>query len=276
MQKHYATFNFQGAQVQTHYRKAGEGPALLMLHPSPLSSAFMVPLMELLQDQVCAIAPDTPGYGSSDPMPEPGEDLAPYVDWLCHFQDALGVQSSGVYGSATGAQIAIQFARTHPKRVDYVVLENAVHFSDEERDWILKDYFPDMTPKADGSHFMLAWEMAASLFKRFPWFDQRDEAVVSDVDVHTGIIHATAMAYLAAGSDYARAYKAAFENEDARNLQQITRPTRVIRWDGSILRNYAARLDDFDWPENIRMVRCEAPAEARFQAIKDSVQELLA
>jgi pimeloyl-ACP methyl ester carboxylesterase len=274
--KHYANLSFDGDVRQTHYRKAGSGPPLLMLHPSPLSSAFLAPLIELFSSRVTAYAPDTPGYGASDPLPSPATDLSPYVDWLRRLLDSLGLASAGIYGSATGAQIAIQFARTYPEMTDFVVLDNAVHFSNEERRRITKDYFPDLAPRPDGSHLELAWEMSSRLYRQFPWFDDSEEARVSDAEPPLGLVHGTALSYLVAGEDYARAYRAAFDNEDARNLQAITRPARVLRWQGSILRRYADRLDDFEWPPNIRMVHCDATPESRYETLINIIAEMVA
>jgi len=273
--RQYANLEYPGQTLQTHYRASGSGKPLILLHPSPLSSAFMKPLIELFDSQVSVYAPDTPGYGASDPLPEPAGDLGPYVEWLRRFLLSLGLSSTGIYGSATGAQIAIQFARTHPDMTDYVVLENAVHFSDEDRRRIMADYFPDMTPRADGSHLQLAWEMSTRLFQRFPWFDSSEEARISDALPPVELVHGTAMSYLGAGVDYAMAYRAAFNNEDAANLQAITRPTRVVRWKGSILRRYANRLDSFDWPENIRMVHSDELPESRYESLTNIIAELV-
>jgi pimeloyl-ACP methyl ester carboxylesterase len=187
----------------------------------------------------------------------------------------LGLDSAGIHGSATGAQIAIQFARRHPDQTDYVVLENAVHFTDGERDGIMRNYFPDMEPLENGDHLKLAWNMASGLFQQFPWYDPREENRISNAPPPVALVHATALAYLNAGVDYARAYKAAFNNEDAGNMQAISRPTRVIRWEGSILKRYADRLDEYEWPENIRMVHAGPTVEDRFAVLKSNLQELL-
>ena len=58
------------AGIQLHYRYAGarEFPALLLLHQSPSSSAMYAPLMAQLADRFFLVAPDTPGFGGSDPL----------------------------------------------------------------------------------------------------------------------------------------------------------------------------------------------------------------
>jgi pimeloyl-ACP methyl ester carboxylesterase len=272
--KAYATLQLGDRPVQTHYRTAGAGAPLVMLHPSPMSSAFLAPVIESVEEFATVIAPDTPGYGQSDPLPEPPEDLAAYVDWLRRLLDVLGVRRSGVYGSATGAQIAIEFARAHPDRVDYLLLENVVHFSDEDRARIMKDYFPSLEPRADGSHLQMAWTMADALFRRFPWFDESDEAAVGMANPPLELVHAVTLAYLDAGPDYDRAYRAAFMNEKIENIQAVERPTYIMRWPGSMLRRYADRFDDFAWPDHFHMVHCGPSAPDRLSALRNLVRSL--
>lgn len=256
--------------IQTHYRTAGEGGPLVLLHPSPLSSAFMVPVIDTAKDLFRVIALDTPGYGGSDPLPEPAEDLAPYCDWLAAVLDAFGFERIVLHGSATGAQVAIEFAIARPERVTALVLENAVHFEDEERADIMANYFPSLAPQADGAHLLEAWRMADGLFRGFPWYQAPMDGPAPPVD----LVHATAMAYLVAGEDYARAYRAAFNNERAERLAQVPVPTTVMRWAGSLLKEQADRFDAFDWPAHITMRYSEASVEARFGALRSVFETL--
>ena len=90
-----------------HYRTAGTGPALVMLHASPMSSAALLPFIGVAAEHATVIAPDTPGYGWSDPLLEPGGDLSGYVAALHTFTERLGLESFSLYGTATGAPRAI-------------------------------------------------------------------------------------------------------------------------------------------------------------------------
>ena len=274
---------------QTHYRRAGTGEPLILLHPSPLSSSWMEPVMGALQGRVDTIAPDTPGYGASDPPPghaaNPGgnegqsgsaDDLTPYTKWLHEFILTLGFRQVGLYGSATGAQIAIEFARAYPEATRFVVLDNVAHFTAEEREGMLARYFPDLSPRADGRHLQTTWAMVSGLWQWFPWYRQDDEhRLAAAPDVNSAeTLQRMLVDHLSAGPDYARAYRAAMRNEDASRVQGIAVPARIIRWKGSLLRRYADRLDDFDWPEHIRMVPCGPGTEERLNAIRSAVNEL--
>ena len=260
---------------QTHYRSRGSGVPLVMLHPSPLSSAFLQPMIEVMPEGVAAIAPDTPGYGASDPLAEPGEDLSGYVAWLKDFIAASGHERVGIYGSATGAQIAIEFARAWPDAALFLVLDNAAHFTAAERQAMLARYFPDLHPRKDGAHLRTAWEMVTALWQWFPWYEQDEAHRVGAADaVPAEALQAFVLDHLHAGPDYARAYRAALKNEDANRLLGVSIPVRVIRWQGSILRRYADRYDEFDWPDQIRMVHCGPAMAERLAAIRAAVEEL--
>ncbi len=260
---------------QTHYRHRGAGAPLILLHASPLSSAWMEPTMAALPEGVHATAPDTPGYGASDPLREPSEDLSGYAAWLREFIAALGFERAGVYGSSTGAQIAIEFARAWPEAAQFLVLDNAAHFTGAEREHILARYFPDLSPREDGGHLQQAWEMVNATWQWFPWFE-RDEAhrVAPAGAAPLAMRQAMLVDQLRAGPDYAHAYRRAFHNEDASRLLGLTTPTRIIRWQGSILRQYADRLDEFNLPPNIQMAHCGPSMEERLATIATAVADL--
>lgn len=273
---------------QTHYRRAGKGQPLILLHPSPLSSKWLEPVIETVRGSVDAIAPDTPGYGASDPLPEPdsgaaaagrrgasGQGLAGYVDWLHDFIRALGCRRVGLYGSATGAQVAVEFARTHPHATRFLVLDNLAHFTDAERERMLARYFPDLVPRADGSHLRAAWSMVNGFGQWFPWYERNEEHRIGRPDsLPADVSRRMLVDHLRAGSGYARAYRAALQSEDASRVQAVKAPVRIIRWQGSVLRRYADRLDGFDWPAHIRMVACGPTPDARLEAIRSAVREL--
>tara|TARA_R110002167_G_scaffold349844_1_gene561821 strand:- start:34951 stop:35835 length:885 start_codon:yes stop_codon:yes gene_type:complete len=281
--KHYVTL---GADKpwQMHYRSQGQEqlPVIILLHASPMSSAMMVPMMNVLADSFRVIAVDTPGYGQSDPLPlnhvnladKADSSLVPYVEALDAFINALELEQPLIYGSATGAQIAIEYAKAYPKDINGIVLENAAWFKDEERSAIVEHYFPDIKAQKDGSHLDLVWQMASQLFHYFPWFDTSEQARISQAEIPPEAIQDTLMAYFTAGDNYHLAYRAAFMNERPEQLRSVTVPTHIIRWPSSVLKQYVDRLDDAKLPANIQMRTAQAGIEGRFAAIKASMQSL--
>ena len=166
------------ADRRTFFRTLGSGPPLVLLHASPSSSLMMVPLARMLADRYTVVAPDTPGYGKSAPLPLASTDppvMSDYAEWLGNFLAALGVTRCALYVTATGAQLAIRYALTHPEYVHQLYLDNAAHFTDDQRSEILRDYFPDISPAYDGSHLLTVWTLVRDLFTFFPWCHARPE-----------------------------------------------------------------------------------------------------
>jgi len=274
-----ARLHLGGQVLDLHYRVSGEGPPLFLLHPSPLSSAFMAPLMRRLAPRVTAIAPDTPGFGESDALAawasEPNVGLAPYVQAMIALRRALGLKRVAVYGSATGAQIALEWAKADADAVCGLVLDNAASFTDAECERIMDGYFPSMAPAADGSHLARAWQVAHDATLFFPWHRPATARRLAAQVGSPAVMDLTARGYLSAGPGYAAAYRAAFRNERAERAQPIRAPLVIMRWQGSILKPWTDRFDAFDWGDNVRMAHCGPSVEDRWACLESHLQGVL-
>lgn len=97
-----------------------------------------------------AIAPDTPGYGNSDPPPQP-ELIQTYASVHGELLDTLDVRECDVVGTHTGARIAVELAYQRPKQVRHLFLVGAgVHTEEERRN--IKPASGPVEPKDDASH----------------------------------------------------------------------------------------------------------------------------
>jgi len=274
--RHYLTVGDKEheSQRQIHYRESGAGVPIILLHPSPASSVSMEPLVSLFSKRGRAIAWDTPGYGQSDKLPCNTEGLDPYVEALNQFIAGLGLDRPVIYGSATGAQLAIEYGKAYPENTRGLLLDNAAWFYDSERDAIMESYFPDISPQEDGSHLQLVWKMATQVYRFFPWYDS-SAPVNKSVEIPLSLVHQTALDYLTAGTEYDRAYRAAFVNERPEQLRGLRIPTRLMRWQGSMLKDYTDRLDSANLPKNIKMCHADAGKDNRFLALEKSLVDLL-
>ena len=115
-----------GPWGQIHYRQVAparppaSGLPLLCLHASPLSSlVYDHWLLEIGRDRI-AVAPDTPGYGSSA-APPARPAIGDYAEAMLRFMDELGLRQVDVMGYHTGALTSVELARRHPERVRHVV-----------------------------------------------------------------------------------------------------------------------------------------------------------
>ncbi len=241
--------------------------AVLMLHPSPLSSRVFESFAPTLSADVWLVAPDTPGYGLSDQLPTPPTSLSDYLPPLLELLDQLNLMRVKVYGSATGAQLGIELAKAAPDRVDTLIIDNAAHFSDGERQDILGEYFPDLSPKPDGSHLSTLWRMARNSMMYFPWHDERPEAQFAPMP-EPSIVQASVADFVRAGANYDQAYRLAFFNERAEQLAKVTVPTKVICWQSSPILKYVEALLAHDLPRNIERCDVAAGMDARLAALQ--------
>lgn len=256
-----------------HYYACGSGPALFMLHPSPMSASLFLPVLKHLGKHVTAIAIDTSGYGYSDPIQGSVDDLAPYCQALDRFRQRIGLQRVTIFGSATGSQVAVEYSKLYPGICHAIILDNVADFPELERNRILDGYFPDLSPDKSGSHLTKIWSLLVDQGRFFPWHDNRSVARLRANPANLDAIQAHLLQYLLAGAEYDKAYQVAFVNERAETLLDVTDNTTIIRSSGSIVKRYADRFDAYEWPDNFIMRHCGPTPIDRKNALIEAVVE---
>ncbi|MEM7294166.1 MAG: alpha/beta fold hydrolase [Pseudomonadota bacterium] len=257
-----------------HYRHVGQGPVILMLHPSPQSSETLVPIMEVFAPVAHCVAIDTPGYGLSDPLPDTPTNLDPYADVVLAVADRLGLERVHVYGAATGGQIAIALARNYPDRVASLLLDSIGHFPEGEQAKMLDGYFPETAPRRDGGHLLTYWEMVRHLYRAFPWQSLATEDQLAVDTPNPALMQTLVMRYLQAGEGYSTAYRVAFAAEKHEYLERVTVPGTLMRWQGSLVGRYTDTLINMGLPETIRVIAAGVPGAERYAMQRDAFVEM--
>ncbi len=111
-----------GARI--NYLDAGTGePALVLLHAFPLHAAMWEHQLETLAAGWRVIAPDFPGFGQSDPLPDPEQaSLEVMADAVAGLLSELGVSAAVFGGLSMGGYAAFVLARHHRSLVRALVL----------------------------------------------------------------------------------------------------------------------------------------------------------
>jgi pimeloyl-ACP methyl ester carboxylesterase len=107
--------------LRTRYLTRGSGPAVLVLHGWGASIEAVHPIVAGLAPAATVYALDLPGFGQSDPPPQPW-GVEDYQSFLAEFMDALGIDSPTIVGHSNGGRIAIRMAATEPRRAARLVL----------------------------------------------------------------------------------------------------------------------------------------------------------
>jgi pimeloyl-ACP methyl ester carboxylesterase len=151
---------------QVHYRIAGPSAEatgdggqrrpLLCLHMSPNSGRIYQRFLAAMGTDRIAIAPDTPGFGESDP-PSAAPSIEDYAAAMGDLVDALGVGEFDVMGYHTGSETSVALALARPRQVRRIVMVSAPIFTAEELVEFRRHY-RGVALDPEGSHLVRKWK----------------------------------------------------------------------------------------------------------------------
>ncbi len=233
---------------RVHYRRCGSGPVLLMVHQSPRSSAEYEALMQQWSEHFTCVAPDTPGFGQSDPLPQVGgkdPEIADFADALCEFLDALGVGPCLAYGFHSGGIILVTALKHQPHRFRCLAIGGYAIWTEEEMRIFGECYLPAFHPSDYGEHLTWLWNRMLEQSWVFPWFDIREEARLSVAHADVARVNQAVMEMLDAGNDYRAGYGAVLRApRDIPAGDADVPPCLITAYDGDPLQAHIDRLGD--------------------------------
>lgn len=229
---------------RVHYRRCGKGPALLLVHQSPRSSAEFTGLMRKWGSHFTCIAPDTPGFGHSDPLPDT-PDIADYADALCAFLDALGLEACPAYGFHSGAIILVAALKRQPRRFRCLALGGYAIWTDAEMRHFGDRYLPPFKPSAYGEHLVWLWNRMLEQSWVFPWFDLRQEARLPVAHADVQRVAQAVSDMLDSGDAYRAGYGAVLRaKRDLPPPDACVPPCLISAYDGDPLQEHIDRLGE--------------------------------
>lgn len=154
----------QAPQGQLHYRDAGSGDPILLLHQTPRSLDEFAELQPLLARNHRVIAMDMVGFGASPPAPRP-HTIEAMASGAISLIEALDLHDVVVVGHHTGAAVAIEVGASRPDLVRSLVLSSAPWTNEEFR---LRHAdgpgVDDAARQSDGAHLMELWAKRAPFY----------------------------------------------------------------------------------------------------------------
>lgn len=153
---------------QVHYRYAGVGRPVIMLHISGGSSDEYEKVGDIIASHGFACyAIDFPGFGNSDrPLRATFEDhysLDDYVNYVISFMDAMKIKKAYFIGNLVGANIAALAAYRFPERVFGLSLGEVCYYAHipNFKDRVKGPYYAPVFPTDDGRYLLEYWDRLA-------------------------------------------------------------------------------------------------------------------
>jgi pimeloyl-ACP methyl ester carboxylesterase len=187
---------FDVGSLQLHAWIGGSGDALplVMLHAAPGSARMLLPLAERIAQSRPVLAIDLPGMGDSTPGTEPLIDNSAAA--IAAALAATGIGACAIYGTLSGARVAVELALRHPARA--LILDGVGVADPAQAAALAQRYVPSFEIDWMGSQFHQVWHLVRDQYLFYPWY-ARDAAHRRSIDLPAPeLLHIKAMEVLKA------------------------------------------------------------------------------
>jgi pimeloyl-ACP methyl ester carboxylesterase len=166
------------------------------------------------------------GNGRSDKPNRPAtiENFAQEALEVC---DALGFERFDIWGSHTGASVALEVALRRPSQVGKIILEAPVLVSENFVHDLLERFRIPLEPRPWGSHLLDAWNWRKDLFQFWPWYEVTRSAVRSLGLPRPKDLHLFVLGIIESGSSFSGSFNAAFSYDMRQKLPLLECPALV-------------------------------------------------
>ncbi len=259
--RHYVDVTDPSGFVRrVHYRRAGSGPPVLLIHQSPRSSAEHLDKLRDWAGDFTLYAPDTPGFGDSAPLDHDDPEVDDYARGVLAFMDALGLERAGAYGMHSGAIILVTAAKLAPHRFSAIASNGYAAWTEAEKAEFAANYTPKFVPLPYGEHLAWLWGRILEQTWFFPWYRADHAARLPSATGDPAKIDPIVMEVLAAGDTFRLGYAAVLRaNRDLPAPGAPTPPVLLTAYDGDPLKAHLSRMGAL--PPNWEMRPLTTPAQ---------------
>ncbi|MCY3842635.1 MAG: alpha/beta hydrolase [Acidobacteria bacterium] len=210
-----------------HYLRTGSGPVAVLLPAFPWSAGSLAPLAEALAGEFTVVVMDLPGCGNSHSLGGT-PTLRDYAGAVAESLGALGIDRCHLYGTGTGAQVALEVAVRHPERIAGVVLDQLPLLEDSQRSELAERFCPQFDPSWDGTHIATIWWWCReqSLFR--PWYRPGAATRLDADEPPPDVLQRRAADVLRADDGYGDGLRAAFAHSPAGLLDRLEVPWTLL------------------------------------------------
>lgn len=211
-------------------------------------------------ERFTCIAPDTPGFGQSDPLPDPQAPIEAFADALAELLDALGLDKVPAYGFHSGGIILVNALKRHPSRFSALAVGGYAIWTPEEKKAFSESYLPPFQPKPYGDHLTWLWNRILEQTWFFPWFAAVPEARMSVSHADPIRVDHVVREMLDSGDAYRAGYGAVLSaSRDIPADGELTAPVLISAYTGDVLQDHIDRLGAL--PAEWKAQKVETPAD---------------
>jgi pimeloyl-ACP methyl ester carboxylesterase len=209
-------------------RKAGpaQGRPIVFIHASPASSRGLERLVAAYGQDRPAFTFDNPGNGDSAPIPMERPEIVDIAKVLCEAIDACGIGEFDLYGTHTGACIAMEIAIARPNQVKHAILDGITLMAQSKLDDYLANYLKPLQISSTGEHMVFAWHMLRDMSLFWPWYNRTAEGARGGLGTPEER-HVQFLEFIKGGRTFHHQYRAAFLYKTRERLPLITVPVMV-------------------------------------------------
>lgn len=217
---------------------------MVLVHSSPANARRLAPEIALLAKKFTVFAFDTPGFGLSEALPLETMEVGDLADALAETLRTLGMPRCAVYGTHTGAAIALELGVRHPDRVTGLVLDGVPAFTKDETRHLFDNYFKTISVDDLGGHYAATWTRFRDQSIWFPW-TRREPVQLNEYDLEAPeVTDLWVSMYFEGAETYAPAYRAAcfYGARALAAISALTLPAVFMAVPTDMLRPHLARF----------------------------------
>jgi pimeloyl-ACP methyl ester carboxylesterase len=246
-----------------HYLRMGQGSPVVLVHSSPTHARYVVPQMEYLAPNFTCFAFDTPGFGCSDALdlnPMQVDDLA---DALAANMRAVGLPPCPIFGTHSGAAIALALGVRHPELVTALILDGVPIFNADELETYFDGYFNRLIADPLGGHFSSIWTRFRDQRIWFPWCRRSPDYLLPSSVAPAEEIQFWVTSFLYGGRTYEPAYRAVsfYSGKAIETVARLTLPAVFTALETDMLYPHLERLPPLRSNQEIRQIGVSAAAK---------------
>ncbi len=222
-------------QLHARTHDGGDGVPLLMLHAAPGSALMLSALQERMTTTTLAF--DLPGMGDSVALGAMNREstIADFTAPIAEVVATMWPSGFDVYGTLSGARVALELANQKGTRVRRLVLDGIGIPKAEQLPELIARYAPTFVPDINGTHLTSTFLLCRDQYLFYPWYARDAEHRRPTGLPSAEALHQKTMESLKSAAAFGPLIRAAFQY-DVEGAMRSLQQKALVSADGAAIR----------------------------------------